>query len=191
MTSTKTTSKTAWQRRNDRGPHLAKLPSGAVVKFVIADLSLLLRSGKLPDSLQITASLMSAHEDGPSGYQRDLVSTAIMRGGDAQETVAAAIEVARDLTHHLIAESLVEPKVTPEEVAEGLFPELDIIMLTEFATRERNVDAVGKRLPIVVPYEEPWATFRVQRSGAESADAVGTNGALVPGAVSEPDGGDV
>jgi hypothetical protein len=191
MPSTKTTSKTAWQRRNDRGPHLATLPSGAVVKFVVADLSMLLRSGKLPEPLQLTATLMGAHEAGPSGYMNDLVGTAIARGGDGQETVASAITIAKDLTHHLIAESLVEPAVTPEEVAEGLFPEADILMLTELATRERNVDAAGKRLPIIGPYEEKWATFRYERSGAERSDAGGANGTPIPGAVPDADGGDV
>lgn len=197
MAAPKALSKTAWQRRNDRGPHKAYLPSGpnpdedAPVSFVVPDLSMLARNGLMPEELQITAELMAAHPNGPEGYSEDLVSEAIMRGGDAQATIAGAIKVARELTHHLIAEMLVEPKVSAEEVASGIFPELDMKMLVEFATRTRNVDAAGRRLPIVVPSEERWATFRVERTGAAGAGDREGNGADPAGAPAEPDGGDV
>ena len=197
MAAPKSLSKTAWQRRNDRGPHKAWLPSGpnpdadAPVTFVVPDLSMLARNGHIPEELQITAELMSAHRDGPEGYSEDLVQTAIMRGGDAQSTIAGAIKTARDLTHHLIAEMLVEPKVTAEEVAAGMFPELDMRMLVELATRTRNVDAAGRRLPIVVPTEERWATFRVERTGTEGAGDGGDNGKDPAGAPAGADGGAV
>lgn len=197
MAAPKALSKTAWQRRNDRGPHKAYLPSGpnpdvdAPVVFVIPDLSMLARNGLMPEEMQITAELMSAHPRGPEGYSEDLVSEAIMRGGDAQATIAGAIKVARELTHHLIAEMLVEPKVTAQEVESGIFPELDMRMLVEFATRTRNVDAAGRRLPIVVPSEERWATFRFERTGSAGAGDSAGNGAASDGAPAEPDGGDV
>lgn len=191
MASTKPITKSAWQRRNDRGPHLATLPSGAVVKFRVADLSMLLRAGKLPEPLEITASLMAEHEEGPDGYTQDLVRTAIMRGGDGQKVIAEAISLTRDLTHHLVAESLVEPQVSAEEIAEGLLPEADVRMLVELATRSRNVDAAGKKLPIIVPTEEPWATFRYHRAGPQGSGARGANGADVRGDVPDADGGEV
>lgn len=197
MATEKVLTRAAWQKRSDRGPHLAYLPSGPdpdhdlPVKFVVADLSALLRAGHLPEELQVPAELMDAHEGGADGYMQDLVQTAVMRDADAQATIAGAVATARKLTHHLIAEMLVEPKVTAEEVAGGIFPELDMRMLVEFATRQRNVDAAGRRLPIIVPHEEPWARFRFERDDAAGAGDGAANGDAPGGPVPDGDGGGV
>jgi hypothetical protein len=155
-----TVSKAEWARANDRGPHVATLPTGSVVKFEIADASMLLRNGKLPEHLRVTAQLAVAHADGVDGYFQDLVQIALMRGGDAQATIAGAIQQGVELSHHLVAEMLIEPAVTAAEVASGMFHELDIRMLLEFAERRRNIDAAGQSLPIMVLDAERWARFR-------------------------------
>jgi hypothetical protein len=186
-TSRKPVTKDAWAKANDAGPHLATLPSGAVVRFRIAEASALLRSGRLPEPLRITATLAGAHRDGVNGYMQDMVDTAVMRGGDAQVTIAGAINQGVELAHHLIAEMLVEPAVTPEDVASGMFHELDIRMLLEFAERRRNTDADGNVLPIVVLGPDEWATFRRVGDDAGGAGDGGANGADAGAGVSDAD----
>lgn len=165
----KPVSAAGWRKRNDAGPHVATFPSGAVLRFVIPDSSSLLRSGRLPDNLRETALLCAAHPDGPEGYMSELVTAAIVAGDRAERsaTVTQAIADGMELGHWLVAEMLVEPKVTAEEVARGDFPELDVKMLLEFAERRRNVDAVGHRVPVVVLAE--WARFRDELGGDEGA----------------------
>ncbi len=188
-TSLKPTSKEAWAKANDRGPHVATFPSGAVLEFVIADSGALLRSGKLPEPLRITGTLASAHEGGADGYMADLVQTAIFRGGDAQATIAGAVAQGVELSHFLVAEMLVAPDVTPEEVASGMFHELDIRMLLGFAERRLNVDAAGKQLPIMLVDADFWTRFRREPGGDAGTRAGGENGTAVPGDVPQPDGG--
>lgn len=168
-TPAKPVSAAAWRKHNDAGPHLATFPSGAVLKFIIPDSGSLLRSGRLPDNLRETALLCAAHPDGPEGYMSELVTSAIIAGerADRQSTITKAISDGMELGHVLIAEMLVEPKVTPEEVARGDFPEVDVKMLLEFAERRRNVDAVGHRVPVVILAE--WARFRDEPVGDDGA----------------------
>jgi len=187
-TSLRPTSKAAWAAANDRGPHLAVLPTRKVVKFRIPDSSTLARAGHLPTHLRETALLVAAHPEGADGYFADLVQTALFRG-EGQETITRAIERGMDLTYVLIAEMLVEPEVSAEEVASGMFHELDIRMLLEFAERRRSTDAEGNRLPIITLDE--WARFREQPAGPGGAEAGGANGDVDPGALPEPDDGDV
>lgn len=150
-----TASSAAWAKKNDAGPHLAVLPSGTVVKFRIPDSSALLKAGRLPDELREAAIIFTSHPDGTEELMRELVITAALRG-PGQDTIASVIKAGQDLTPYLIAEMLVDPTITPEEVA--TLPELDVRMLLEFAERLRNVDAAGNELPITTMDE--WATFR-------------------------------
>jgi hypothetical protein len=194
-TSPKLATRTSWAAANDRGPHIAVLPSGLktgeAVKFKVADTGALLRSGKLPEHLRVIGQLAVAHADGIEGYFADLVQVALMRGGDAQATIAAAIQNGVELGHHLIAEMLVQPQVTAEMVAEGIFPELDIRMLLEFAERKRNVDAAGNQLPIVVLDPDEWTRFRTRGDDAERSADRGANGSESAGADRDDDRGGV
>lgn len=177
--------KGAWKKRNDSGPHVAVFPSGAVLKFAIPDSSTLLRSGRLPDRLRTTALLCAAHPEGADGYMQELVLAAVM-SAEREETVTQAIEDGIELGYVLVSEMLVEPKVTPEEVKAGEFPELDVRMLLEFAERRRNLDADGNRLPIVPLHD--WARFRDEPKSAEGADDGGANGSAAGEPVPESDG---
>lgn len=161
----KPTTKSAWAKSNDAGPHLAVLPSGAVVKFTIPDAGALLRAGRIPTHLREAALIFTSHPDGTDELMRELVVTAALRG-PGQDTIANVIEAGRALADVLVAEMLVEPEVTVEEVAGGIFPELDIRMLLEFAERLRNVDADGNQLPITTL--DAWAGFRRQPAGTGS-----------------------
>lgn len=190
-TSPKPSSKAAWKLANDRGPHVATLPTGCVVEFELADLAMLVRAGKLPEHLRVIAQLAVAHADGIEGVFEDLVQTAILRGADSQATIAAIIDKGLELSHHLVAEMLVHPKVEPSEIAEGMFHELDIRMLLEFAERRRDTDAAGVKLGIMLLDPTTWATFRAGAGDAQGAAHGGADGADVPGDVPDADRGDV
>ena len=155
--SSKPDSKTAWRKRNDAGPHTGVFPSGATLKFIVPNSGLVLLSGKLTGTLRATAVFCAGHPGGNEGYMRDLVNGAVVNPELAEQAIQA-IEDGLALRPILVAEMLVDPKVTPEEVAAGDFPEEDIRMLLEFAERRRNVDAAGNQLPIIVARD--WLPFR-------------------------------
>lgn len=194
-TSPKLATKASLAQANDRGPHIAILPTGLktgeAVKFQLVDAAMALRSGKLPEHIRVTAQLAVAHADGIDGYFQDLVQVAIMRGGDAQATIAGAIQQGVELSHHLIAEMLIQPEVTAADVASGMFHELDMRMLLEFAERRRDTDAAGNKLPIMVLDPERWARFRYGPDNTPGAVDGGANGQDVPGDVPDLDRGDV
>lgn len=175
--SLKPTTKDAWAKASDSGPHVAVLPSGKAVRFRILTAGELLSSGRLPEGLRDAAALYASHPDGPDELMRSLVFTASLRD-DAQSALERLIKAGRELEPHVVAASLVEPEVTAEEVASGIFPELDVRMLLEFAERRRNVDAAGNRLPFVTLDE--YATFRSEPgrdagtgNGGGAGDAAG------------------
>ncbi len=174
------TSLTAWAKSNDSGPHLAVLPSRSVVRFRIPEPGALLRAGRLPNELREAAIIFTSHPDGTDELMRELVITAALRG-PGQDTIASVIAAGTAVTHHLIAEMLVEPSVTPEQVEEGILPELDVRMLLEFAERLRNTDAEGNVLPIVTM--DQWATFRRERRGPDGIENGGAAEPLADGAV--------
>ena len=163
MTDQKLSTKDQWLAANDAGPHRAVLPSGAVVSFRIPNTGVLLRSDAIPQDLHEAAVIFTSHPDGTDEMMRELVLTAAMRG-PGQDTIASVIAAGHALTYHLVAAMLDEPRVTAEEIADGLLPELDVRMLLEFAERQRNLDAAGNQLPIVTM--DQWATFRRESSSA-------------------------
>lgn len=183
----RSSSKQAWKGRSDTGPHTAVFPSGATLTFRIPDQAALLRSGKLPDRLRRTAILCAGHPAGPEGYMADLVMQAMI-SAERAELVEQAIEDGIRLQNILIAEMLVEPQVTADEVEAGDFPEPDLRMLLEFAERKRDRDAAGNRLPVIMLAD--WATFRGELQGAGSAgnggDGGDEHGAAVPDADGDP-----
>lgn len=174
----KPASKADWKAANDAGPHRAVFPSGAVLEFRIPDQGMLLRAGRLPQRLRETALLCAAHPEGAEGHMRDLVMAATV-STDRDTAISEAIQDGIALGHALVAEMLVKPSVTPEEVEAGLFPEPDVKMLLEFAERRRNIDAAGNRVPVIALHE--WGTFRHEPNGNGSA-ADGGAGGSEPGA---------
>ena len=115
----------------------------------------------------------------------DLVVQAML-SAERAELVEQAIEDGIRLQHILVAEMLVDPQVTADEVEAGEFPQPDIDMLLEFAERKRDRDAAGNRLPVIVLRD--WATFRDEQQGPGGAGN-GGHGRDEPGAdVPDPDG---
>ncbi len=184
MTAKRTTSKTGWAKANDAGPHVATLPSGTVVKFKIPDAGQLLKAGRIPNHLREAAIVFTSHPDGTDELMRELVITAALRG-PGQDTITAVINAGHELAQVLVAEMVIEPAITAEEIADGAFPELDIRMLLEFAERLRNVDADGNELPITTM--DQWATFRRQPPSVAGAGDGRANGSEPRGDVSDAD----
>jgi hypothetical protein len=191
----KIVTKSRWTKANDVGPHLAVLPSGLsadgnheYVKFIIPDPAQLLRTGRIPNHLREAAIVFTSHPDGTDEMMRELVMTAAFRG-PGQDTITNVISAGHDLAHVLVAEMVVEPEITAEEVAGGVIPELDVRMLLEFAERLRKVDAAGNELPIIT--QDEWATFRRERPRVAVNGDVGTDEPAVVGDVPIVDDGEV
>lgn len=186
--STKSDSKTAWKQRNDAGPHTAVFPSGARLTFRVPDDSALLRAGRLRDELRTTAVLVAGHPGGAEGYMADLVTHAML-DAEREQRVVQVIEHGLEIQNELVAEMLVEPKVTAEEVGRGDFPAMDVRMLLEFAERRRDTDAAGNRLPVIMLSD--WAGFRDGRNGSAGVAEGGAGGDEPGGDVPDADGGAV
>lgn len=183
--------KAAWKDRNDRGPHTASFPSGVDLTFVIPNETQLIRADRLPDHLTELAAYSAAYPGGADAYMEDVALAASRSNGDpeAANRLKETVQRGLELRDWLIAEMLVDPKVTPEEVAAGDFPDADIAMLLEFAERRRNTDAAGKRLPIVVLGD--FARFRDDGVDRTDGEARGGDTDDVPGPDAGPDGGAV
>ena len=138
----------AWAKR---GEHTVTLPSATEVTIRLPSLPSLAKAGAIPNDLlaYITPKAKAADE----GQEPTPEIT--------QETLMN--EVAwRDF---IISRMCVSPTVAPEEVSS--LPEEDIVMLSEFALRQRDTDAIGHQLGGLEVTEE-WRRFRDQQSALAS-----------------------
>ena len=147
MSNTKTT-KTAWfKARRHEG---VTLPSGTVVTIELPNLSLMLKTGQIPNGLVDAAVEM-----------QNAVST-----GSVQVT-REMIEQQWDYYAFLVSKTVVEPAITQEEVAE--IPAEDVEMLVEFATRQRDIDAVFRHIAGLDKLDS-FRKFRGVTSGIEGLE---------------------
>jgi hypothetical protein len=124
------------------GVHRVTLPSGAVVKIRIPDLSMLLANDAVPEELR-TAAI----EEINNAYRAASASAS----GAEYAMPEISVERMRDLAglnRYLVSESLVDPPLSDEQLASGQIPDEDILMLSQFASRERVYDAKGVKLGI-------------------------------------------
>jgi hypothetical protein len=166
-TQPSTTGLAAWRKL---GVHTVHLPSGAVVKIRIPDLSVLVAGEAVPEDLRAVA-LASV---------RQAMKQALTKGDDAEaedeaeeisdEALLEQMQGLAGLNRFLVSYSLVEPQVDADELVPGQspIPSEDIIMLTEFATRRRNVDARGVRLGIE-PIDR-WELWRQTHACPDECD---------------------
>jgi hypothetical protein len=123
MTNTKTT-KTSWKKA---AVHEGiTLPSGTVVSIKLPNLPLMLKTGNIPNTLVDAAVEMQ---------------NAAQKGA---EITREMIEQQWDYYSFLVSKTVVDPALTAEEVAE--IPAEDVEMLVEFATRQRDIDAVYRHI---------------------------------------------
>lgn len=113
------------QQWSKAGVHDVTLNTGFKAKIRIPNLPALIKSGDIPNEL-VEVSVKAAQ--GTLAIDEDLLTK--------QD----------DFARKLVPLMMVEPKVTEEDVAKGLVPYEDIELLMELATRQRDVDAVGKHL---------------------------------------------
>lgn len=137
-----------------RGYHQITVPSGEQVRIRIPDLAAMLALGQIPDTLRLAALTQAFREEGdpPLTLQKKDDGTPLLD----QELVKQFY----DLRTHIVAASVVDPQVTPEDVAE--IPVEDRDMIYAIAMRERYTDARGVTLGV-----EPlsrWETFRDRHS---------------------------
>jgi hypothetical protein len=120
-TQTKPTSLAGWKKAKR---HTVTLPSAAVVEIELPDLPELVKTGGIPNDLVDIAIGVAS---GKKVSREDIVQQA-------------------DFFNKLCAITVVEPKVTEEDFASGALPFEDKEMLVEFATRQRDLDAVSHHL---------------------------------------------
>lgn len=127
--------KTDWKKA---ATHRVTLPSGFQATIVIPNLSLLVKTGYLPN---------------------DLVAQAL---GTIQSGALTAEAIAEQSGFYakLVTKTVVDPVLTEEDVVgDDAIPFEDIEMLVEFATRQRDLDVLGHHLGGLHTSKE-WRTFR-------------------------------
>lgn len=123
----------AWKKAKT---HEITLPSGTEVTIQVPDLAALIESGDIPNSL-LDIAVQAA-------------------GGDAELT-PELLKQQRSFNDHVILKTVVEPALTPDDLAE--IPAEDKAMLVEIATRQRDLDALGNHIGGLQKIEA-FRTFR-------------------------------
>ncbi len=100
------------------------LPSGMEVDIELPNLALLVKSGEVPNAL---------------------VDAALQLGA-AQEVTKESLEQSWDFICFIIPKTVVNPKITQEDVEKGLIPSEDIDLLAGLIARNTDLDAVGNHL---------------------------------------------
>lgn len=112
-------------------------PSGAVISIKLPNLPKLAESGEIPNELVDLAT--AAEQVTPGEVPKDV------------------LEKLSKLQDFLVAETVFEPKITPEEVSD--LPYEDLTFLAELAHRRRDVDALGNQIAGLDALDK-YATFR-------------------------------
>lgn len=120
--STESTSTTldSWSKA---AVHDVTLASNTKVKIKLPNLPALLKAGEIPNALVEVALNFSS---GAPRITRDVIESQV------------------DFAKYLIAKTVVEPDLSPDDVVR--IPYEDQEMLMEFATRQRDLDATGRHL---------------------------------------------
>lgn len=116
---TRPSKKDAWFKAKR---HTITLPSGTVVEIELPNVPALIKSGKIPN---------------------ELLELAIGTGPDTEVT-REMIEQQAEFYNFLVATTVKDPELTPEEVNQ--LPYEDIEMIVAFALRQRDMDAVYRHM---------------------------------------------
>jgi hypothetical protein len=114
--------KTNIESWKSRKRHTVTLQSGAVVEIEIPNLPLLIKTGRIPNHLIEVA----------------------VKAQTATRITKEDVEDQYEFYRQLVALTVVEPELTADDV--DSLPFEDVEMLVEFATRARDIDAVGHHL---------------------------------------------
>lgn len=121
----------AWKKA---ATHYPLLPSGTRVGIRIPDLAAMIETGKVPNHLLTAAlGLAKAQVD----EEKKIPTTEELTENAAQD---------REFTDLLVLATVVEPKLTDEDVAPGAIPVEDKQFIVALATRQRDLDAEGEHI---------------------------------------------
>lgn len=121
--------------------HSVVLASGSEIELSIPNLPVLAKTGQIPN---------------------DLISAAVgVISGETQITPELLAEQA-DFAAKLVSIAVHSPKVKEDEVND--LPYEDIELIVEIATRQRDVDALGRQIAGLHKSKE-WLDFRAKLSG--------------------------
>lgn len=109
---------TAWKKAKR---HTVTLPSGTVVDIELPHLAKLAKSGQMPN---------------------ELVDAAMGQANSNEKVTRETIASQWDFYSYLVSITVVDPAITIEDVND--LPAEDVDHVVEFATRQRDLDAVGK-----------------------------------------------
>lgn len=137
----KVKSKAAWTKR---AVHTPILPSGSQVTIVIPNLPALLKAGEIPN---------------------ELLNVALKNLGGEELTEEDA-KAAAEFNEYIVAVMVKEPEIEQADVS--ALPYEDVQMLVEFATRQRDTDALGYHLAGLETTDE-WKKFREEQRQLASA----------------------
>jgi hypothetical protein len=131
-----TTALSQWKKA---GIHDVTLASGFKVKIKLPNLPELVRSGEFPNHLVDTAIKVASTP------------------AEDQKITPEDVKAQAEFYCALVSFALVEPAVTPEDVKE--LPFEDIELLAALATRQRDLDALGHQIA-GLDKNEDWRKFR-------------------------------
>ena len=149
--------KAAWKKR--AGPHNITTGTGQKVTIKVYGVGELLVRDAIPEHLRDTVALHLLNRDkGGIGavIGADLLELGKQNGSADTEAFQQRLRDAREMSKLLVAEALVEPKVTIDEL-DGL-PWEDVEELMRICTGQQPFDSRGVRVGV-----EPvsgWATFQ-------------------------------
>ena len=123
------------------GTHKIRLHSGALVEIRLPDIAELIESGVIPQHLLQTATQMAN----------------AMQTGQAPEVTQETVIQQKEFVNAVTIATLVNPKVDAETVTK--VPIEDRELITQIATRSRDVDAVGDHIG-GLHTSEKWRRFR-------------------------------
>ena len=156
-----------WKKRG--GPHRLTLPSGMRVTARVLGLSQLARLEGLPDDLSDAVVMHVVNLE--HGGLPPAIGVELSKAGQGDEQAAEkANQYIADfgrLTKHLVAEALVEPALSVDDLDE--VPEEDLEMLMRIVTGRQAFDAAGVR--IGVEPLDAWATFCDEHGCPEDCEA--------------------
>ena len=114
--------------------HRPLLPSGVRVSLRVPDLAAMIESGQVPQHLLSAALGMAKAQT----LEEDKIPTV------EEMTQTAADE--REFTDLMVLKSVIEPKLTEADVADGGIPTEDKQFIVALATRQRDLDAEGEHI---------------------------------------------
>jgi hypothetical protein len=151
------------------GIHTITLPSSAVVKIRIPDLSMLLAGEAVPEHLRAVA--FDAVRSAIKAENRRVGLQAIDDSSD--ELNHERLKGLADLNRFLVSHTLLEPTMTEEDLLSTTLPVEDLAMLTQIASRERTTDARGVQIGVEpIDRWELWRQAHECESGCEGCAEV-------------------